>query len=238
MLCNTQAIVLKYTPYADAKVILHLFTREYGSVSYYVRIPSGSGRKRIMPLLRPLTVVEIVADHRPLRDIQRIKESRVLYHPTAPGVDPAANAVALLLTELWDRVLRSGQKDPELFDFLHDSIGELDEVRGSALASFHLKQMCLLSWRLGIMPDVGTYREGYVLDLSGGKFRPPGGNEEDSYRRASALLHFFLEDASPESTPLTREARNDMLDLLLLYFDVHYPGISTIRSPEILRTLF
>lgn len=238
MLTDTSAVVLKAVRYSDTNSIVHTYTERFGSTSYLVSRSSGRKSGGLRALFLPLSVVQITMDHRPNKDIQRVREATILHTPMRPSVDPVANAIALFVAELLDRILRSSDCDPQLFDFVTQEIRHIEGVDTQSLASFHLYFMAALSWRLGIMPDTEGYRHGDVLCCTEGKFRPPSGRQEAEQAEVSYHLYRLL--TMPRQEPLTidRHGRNSLLALLLRYFDHHFPGVSRLKSPSILQELF
>lgn len=238
MLTDTSAVVLKAVRYSDTNSIVHTYTEQFGSTSYLVSRSSGRKSGGLRALFLPLSVVQITTDHRPNKDIQRIKEATILHTPMRPSVDPVANAIALFVAELLDRILRSSDCDPQLFAFVTSEIRRMEEVDAQSMASFHLYFLGALSWRLGIMPDVEGYRKGDILCCEEGRFRPAIGRQESERSEVSYLLHKMLTMPRQETLVIDRNGRNKLLALLLQYFDHHFPGVSQLKSPRILQELF
>lgn len=240
MLYSTEAIVLKAIRYADTKAIVHTYTKDFGSVSYWIPVSTGNSMKKFRVMLRPLSLLELDTDHRSSLEIQRVKEVRIRYLPKSPSTDPISNAIALFLAEVWDHILRKEQPERSLFEFLEKTLVGLDDAPLPFLASYHLFHLSHLTSFLGIMPDASTYRERYGLDVTSGKFVPTKEllQKTDHIEESSATLYSLLTSETPEKLPLTREERNNLLALLLLYYEKSYPSLSTLKSPEVLQTLF
>ncbi|MDO4771847.1 DNA repair protein RecO [Porphyromonas sp.] len=238
MLTDTPAVVLKAVRYSDTNSIVHTYTEQFGSTSYLVSRSSGRKSGASRALFLPLSILQLTTDHRPNKDIQRIREATILHIPTRPSIDPVANAIALFIAELLDRILRAGERDPSLFQFISDEIRHMGHVDGQSLASFHLYFMGELSWRLGIMPDTEGYRQGDILCCNEGRFRPAMSRQEAELAEASYLFHQLLTVARREALSIGRDGRNKLLSLLLHYFDHHFPGIAHLKSPGVLQELF
>ena len=238
MLTDTSAVVLKAVRYSDTNSIVHTYTERFGSTSYLISRSSGHKSGGLRALFLPLSVVQITMDHRPNKDIQRIREASIVHTPMRPSVDPVANAIALFVAELLDRILRSSDCDPQLFAFVAEEIRRMEDIDARSMPSFHLYFLGALSWRLGIMPDVDGYRRGDVLSCEEGRFRPAIGRQETEYSEVSYLLHKLLTMPRQEILVIDRNGRNKLLALLLRYFDHHFPGVSRLKSPRILQELF
>ena len=62
MLTKTQAIVLHSLKYGETRLIVDMFTRSYGRLSFIVNIPKSSKAKVKKQLFQPLTLLEIEVD--------------------------------------------------------------------------------------------------------------------------------------------------------------------------------
>ncbi len=238
MLIDTPAIILKAVRYSDTNSIVHAYTEQFGSTSYLVSRATGRRSGGLRALFLPLSLLHLTTDHRQNREVQRVREAAILHAPIRPSIDPVANAVALFMAELLDKILRIGEADPTLFSFLAQEIRRIEGVEGAHLASFHLHFMVALSWRLGIMPDTEQYRDGFVLVAEEGRFRHPIDKSETEQADASSFLYRMLTMPEGESVTISRNTRNRLLTLLLSYFDHYFPGIAQMRSPGVLQTLF
>lgn len=238
MLIDTQAIVLKATRYSDTNSIVHTYTEQFGSTSYLVSRSSSRKSGGLRAMFLPLSIVNITTDHRPNKEIQRAKEVSILHLPTRPSVDPIANAIALFIAELLDKILRFIHFDSELFSFVAEEIRRMDSMDDRGMASFHLYFLGGLTWRLGIIPDTEDYRQGDILCCEEGRFRPPVGRHEAEWVEGAYYFHKILTTPSIESVEINRQGRNKTLKLILHYLDHHFSGLSQLKSPEVLQELF
>ena len=76
MLYKTQGIVLHSLPYKEVYTILHIYTKDFGRVSYMVARKRGKRSSVSQALFMPLSVLDLEVEHQNKRDIQRIKEER------------------------------------------------------------------------------------------------------------------------------------------------------------------
>lgn len=119
---KTSAIVLHTTRVSDRTSILHLYTRDYGRIPYYIY-----GGKRRSDLLLPLTLLQIEAVHLETREVQQLREMQVGYVASAVQDDICRRAEALFIAEVLFRTLNHPLSDPVLFDYLDDVIHQLNE---------------------------------------------------------------------------------------------------------------
>ena len=155
MLSTTDAIVLSLQPHSDTAHVLHAYTRAGGRVNYRVY---GLGRRHPIGLYTPLSLLHITADHSPSRP-PTLKEATPIGRPQAvTGAQPASlgiykQTVALFIGEVLYNVLRHPMQDEPMFDFLMETINELEQTEQPQ--NSHLSFLVGFAARLGfaINPD-------------------------------------------------------------------------------------
>lgn len=105
MLYKTQGIVLHSLPYKDVYTILHIYTKDFGRVSYMVARKRGKRSSVSQALFMPLSVLDLEVEHQNKRDIQRIKEVHLAFSASSFQLDPVKNVLALFLSEVLFRVV-------------------------------------------------------------------------------------------------------------------------------------
>ena len=239
MLVTTELIVLDAVRYSDTAAIVHTYSRDFGPLHLKVSRPSSRRRQGgARAFFSPLSLLEVTMDYRPKREVQTPLEARLEGCPGCVATDPGANAVALFLTELLFRLLRSEEPDKALFSLLRGEILSMDLLSSAELANFHLVLLTKMLPLLGVLPDLNGYREGYLLDFEEGRFYPPAGGHQRERIRVSGLFCRLMKEEAPLSVPLTREERGGLLDLLLGYLGTHFPSVQGLKSPAILPLLF
>ena len=150
MLTTTDAIVLSLQPHSDKAHLLHTYTRAGGRNNYMVY---GLGRKNAAGKYSPLSIVQITTDEKSIRTAQ------LTYTPKTLTSDPHKRTIALFLSEVLYHVLKHPMVDEPMFDFLVESIKELDslpyrEGQGVGPANFHLQFLVDFAAKLGFaMPE-------------------------------------------------------------------------------------
>lgn len=231
-------IALRTVKYSDRNSILTVFSRQEGRLAFLVPAGKGKEANRLRALLMPLGQFECVADLRPGRDIHNIKDVRPTSLP--PMGDPLRSTIALFITDLFTDIIKESMVDPQLFQFVEWSIKRLNDSKIKGIQNFHIWFLMHLARFLGIEPDWGSYREGAVFDLAEGVFR------------ASPPLHRnFLATAESEFVNTLRRInyrnldrfrfsrfdRNRVLDIILLYYRLHYPSLGVPTSLSVLRVM-
>jgi DNA repair protein RecO (recombination protein O) len=120
-----RAIVLRRIPYSETSWILHVFTREEGSMSLLAR----GARRSTSPLagtLEPLGLSELEVAAKPGRDLQTLSQAISLDPRTGLRKDLAASAAGLVCAETVLRLAREPGEHRGVFDALETAISDLD----------------------------------------------------------------------------------------------------------------
>ena len=238
MQANTAGIILHTTKFSDSATIATVFTREFGRVSYMLYGVNKKKSGNRAALLQPLSLVELVVKHAPGKDIQYIKEMRLEHQFTGIPFDSVKNSLALFLAEILFKTLRQTEPDDVLFQFLENSILQLDSSH-DGIANFHLVFLQKLSRYLGFEPN--TEESGKYFDLMNGVFL----NEKPLH------VHFLLPEvtvsfsalletdyATMHKLALTRENRSILLRGLIEYYRLHITEFHNLHSLAVLQSLF
>jgi DNA repair protein RecO (recombination protein O) len=240
MFYKTRAIVLGSVKYSDNNLLLHAFTEETGRTTYVI---NGIKSKRCVAkpaLLAPLSIVEIETEHNPKRDIQRIRESKIIFSSYGISADPVRNSIVHLLAEVLRHCLCETERNDILFEFLLKSIEKLDKTE-SGVANFHLVFLLKLSAYLGFYPNADNRAANTYFDQMNGCFF----TEKPMHKHFlpigdSALLRTFLSINydTLHTFACPRSQKNALLQHLLDYYRLHLAHFGEIRSAEVLKVLF
>ena len=192
MLTTTDAIVLSLQPHSDKAHVLHAYTRAGGRINYMVY---GLGKKKSAGTYSPLSIVQITTDNKSIRTAQ------LSYVPTSITTDPYKRTIALFLSEVLYSVLRHPMMDEPMFDFLVESIKELDKA--NELPNFHLQFLIDFAAKLGFAIPEGN-------PLAHSSTHPLTRKERQAALRA--LCDYFEEHVETWQSPRS-------LDVLMEVFD-------------------
>lgn len=235
---KTTGIVLHTTKFNDASSIVCIYTKNFGRVSYIVY---GVGKKKSVvrsSFLHPLTLVELEVNHVAGRDIQQIKEIRILHPFNSIPMNPTKNALAMFLSEVLFKSLRQPEPDEILFLFLENSIQQLD-CSYEGVQNFHLVFLQKLTRYLGF--EANREVNGRYFDLMNGIFQAE--KPAHSHFLMPEGTNLFLNLLETEYNTmnqlvLTRDNRTELLKCLLEYYRLHIPEFHNLYSLAILQSLF
>lgn len=235
---TTRAVVLRTVKYSDTSVVLRAYTERFGLRAYIVRI-GGKGASRLAAL-QPLSRVELVAPEAGEHGMRTVRDLRVDRPYTRVQREPRRGILLLFAQEVLDRTLREEAADPQMYDFVRETLESLDTDPDTAHQP--LRMLVGLAKRLGFFPGLPEEGEDR-FDLREGYFFHGDAPHEFCMEPASAALFARLimqeEGILPEGGPHGSSAavRRRTMDDLLLYFRFHVEGFGELRSLDVLRTV-
>ncbi len=240
MLQKSKGIILHQVKYSDSGIIAQAYTREFGRQAILVRGLRSKKTGRHNALFQPLSILDLVYYYKESRSVQVLKECSVAYSPSDIYADIKKSSVAVFLGELLSSVLKEETHHFELFDYIENSIRYFDNSR-QGYSNFHIAFLTGLSSYLGFEPQTRTDPENKYFDLLNGTFvplPPPHSNYTDKYISEVLAGFFSTTFDKMSSIPLTGNLRNEVLETIVRYFNIHLPGLKKINSLEVLKEIF
>nr|WP_319400905.1 DNA repair protein RecO [uncultured Carboxylicivirga sp.] len=239
MIVNTKGIVLDHIKYKESSIIVNIYTQMFGRQSYVVNRVRSTKNKGNTVLLQPLSLIDMQVYHRPKADLQRIKEFKLLHPLSSIPFDQTKRAIAFFLTEIMSKVLREEEANVDLFKFIFHGIEVFDTGTDGAY-NFHLFFLFHLSRFLGFGPRHNEDNDA-VFDLLNGRFvsyEPTHGYFIKGMVMNQFQKLFQLDINALGELRMNAETRSELLEVLLRYYELQLEGLGTIKSFEILQTLF
>lgn len=240
MQTKTQAIVLHALKYGETRMIVDLFTKTHGRLSFMVSIPKTSKARIKKQLFQPLTLLEVETDIRPKAQLQKMTDVRLASPFTTIPFHPHKLAITLFVAEFLYYALRSEQRNETLFDYITSSIQWLDS-QTDRFANFHLVFLMRLSRFLGFYPNLDDYQAGDYFDLRESVFctTPPPHHDFLHPEEADKLqLMMRMDYPTMHLFRLSHQERNRLLEVAITYYRLHLPNFPEMKSLGVLRELF
>ena len=240
MLTQTQAIVLHSLKYGESRLIVDMFTRSHGRLSFILSLPKTAKAKVKKQYLQPLTLLEIEADVRPKLQLQKLREARLTTAYTSIPFEPEKLSIGIFAAEFLYYALRGEQQNEPLFDYIANSMAWLDG-QPSRYANFHLVFLMRLSRFLGFYPNLEHYRSGDYFDLRESTFCavPPVHRDFLHPQEAEKVqLMMRMDYPTMRLYRMTRHERNRLLEVALTYYRLHLPDFPELKSVSVLREIY
>jgi DNA repair protein RecO (recombination protein O) len=239
ILHNTRGIVLRSLKYSESSLIVKIYTEAFGLQSYLIK--GASGRKaRLKPVFfQPLNLLDLVVYRKEKVSLQTIREARFAsIYMTVPQ-DIRKSSVILFLDEVLNRALGEEESNQDLFGFLWNSLLMLDTTQDN-VSHFHLLFLVKLTRYLGFFPRSNHSGANPFFNLTEGFFQPVFNAHEFCLdERMSTILAVLMKHPldHPRVEGITVQERDEMLEKLIRYYQLHLPGFHGIRSHDILRSV-
>ncbi len=235
-----RAIVIDVVKHSDKNNVVTLYTQTRGRVSFISPAGSGKSARTRNARLMPLSVIDTEIRFNPERELQMLG-------PVSPAriwsniyFNPIKSSIALFLTEFLNRFLRATAPDDILFRYIEESLAVLDKVT-DGLGNFHITFLVGLLRVAGIEPDLSDIAPGDWLDMREGTVvanRPPHNDflppEFTQFLPALSRINY----RTMRVFRFSGQQRRELLDTLLRYYAIHYPGVASLKSLRVLTEVF
>ena len=240
MLVKTEAIVLHSFKYGESRLIVDMFTKEMGRMSFIVPLPKTPKSRLKKQYFQPMTLLEVECDVRQRVQLQKLKDARLLMVYASIPFSPEKLALSLFIAEFLYHALRSEQQNTALFSYVCDSIQWLDTVE-AGFANFHLTFLMRMSRFLGFYPNLDDYVEGCVFDMRAATFSLQVPTHRDFLQPHEAqMIHLLMrmDFATMHLFRFSHHERNRIVDVLLHYYRLHIPQFPELKSLSVLQELW
>lgn len=235
MYISTKAIVLSTIKYQEKSLIVHCYTEQQGLQRFFVPSAFSSSKKRQKAAyFLPLTLLEVDVNFKNKGALEHFKSIRIHEPYISIHGNIHKNAIALFLAEMLTNCLKEGEADTELYHFLETALLWLDHH--DIVANFHIITLLKLTKYLGFAPSKDY--SGNHFDLNNGVFTLSAresslGTDESNLLKKGLKLTY--ED---EKNYLTGNERQQILSLLLKYYQVHLDNFKAPQSISVFKELF
>ena len=235
---STKAIVVSSLRYSDSSLIVKLYTKQFGLVSYLVRgiLKSKKGKLKAA-YFQPLTLLNIITNYQEKKGLQTIREAQVTNVYSTLHSDIVKQSLVMFLSEVISSSIQEEESNDLLYDYLENSFLWLDSHDN--ISNFHLLFLLNLSKFLGFYPDSTNDRlqgfhlvEGVYTDQLHEKDVIKG----KDFFQFKKLLGINFDTL--ETINFSKSERGDLLRMLIRYFELHLGGFRTPKSLEVLETVF
>lgn len=232
---KARGIVLHSMKYGERKLIIHIFTAQYGRRSYITKLSANNNGRG---LYQPLFILDFDA-WAGRGELHNIEQPQMAFCLGDLPFDIVKSTIALFLSELLYRLIKEGEPDPGLYRFVEESVAELDGM-GEGVANFHLWFLVRLTEYMGYAPR-DNYEEGYSLDYRNGTYTSEPPLHTLVMPPAEATLFHTLNGCLADELAgigLAREQRVSMLERLTDLYGFHTDAIYSVNSLRILSEIF
>lgn len=234
---KSRGIVLQSIKYNDTSLITKIFTEEYGLQSYFIRGSYNKKSKFRPAFFQPMSIINFVVAKNSNKKLSYISEISVGYVYQNIPINIKKSTIVMYMSELLSKTLVEHDKNIEFFSFLYKSLLWLD-LSSEKFADFSLYFTIELTRFLGFYPKSNTLVNEAYFDLMEGVYKKMIPNHPYYLTKESSLiLDNFCKTKLEELSTLKVEnrQRRNLLDEMVTYYKLHFPGFKGIQSYEVLR---
>jgi len=238
MVTSTSAIVLSKIRYKDNDIIVKLFTKEYGAISFIVKGSQNSKKNKIKYVyFQELTILEIQFNYNSKRDLQYIKDIEIKHSYTSSHTDLVKVSVIMFLSEVLSNVITHQKRDIQLYNYIEESLIWYDINKSNTY--FHMIFLIELTRYLGFYPDMLSNNFKY-FNLEGGSYEK---SKTSEYSITGDSLNLFNQilgikfDSNPLPA-LNSKDKMEIINIILTYYKLHINNFKPIKSLEIVKNIF
>ncbi|HEX5742934.1 MAG TPA: DNA repair protein RecO [Flavobacteriaceae bacterium] len=237
MIVSTKAIVIHTFKFGDTSLIVKLYTQTDGIKSYLIKGAFSHKSKFKAAYFQPLNLLDIEASHNNRGTLNSLKEVRVHYHYQTIPTNIVKQTILIFLAEILNSSLVEAENQETLFEYLITALTWLDTH--DKTSNFHLLFLLNLSKYLGFYPETKMNGANF-FDLSEGKFSNNLTIGEvinnDDLKLFKSLLGTNFD--SIEQLKLNSQIRQQLLNILIHYYEIHISGFKKPKSLPILKSIF
>lgn len=240
MLHTTAGIVLHSFKYSDTSLIARILTRDMGLQSYLVPGVRKNKSRIKANLFQPFSLVEMVAYHKEVSGLQRIKEIRSPHPLPNIAGDIRKSALAMFLSEMMLNAFKHQEPQSQAFEFIYNAIIRLDLLEEN-LAVFHVIFLLQLSKFLGFAPANDFNESKPFFNLREGIFQS-GADMAGIVLPQDESKYFYLLSQTSLSGNLGIKVPAHLKKALLTntidFYRMHMEGFREIKSLQVLDAVF
>jgi DNA repair protein RecO (recombination protein O) len=233
MIVSTQGIVLQTTKYSDNSLIVKIFTRKSGVVSFIIKNAFSKKSKQPASFFAPLTILDIVYNEVYTEKLTFLKEVSIAHPFHAIHADIKKNSILLFYQEILMKLLfQATAPDEPLFIFLVERLLKLDAVPVLP-PDFHIIFLVQLVQQLGYAPEMNFSLHTPYFSIEDSNF---GSFYIDSpcYLSKEASFYLYLILKNENNAIPDKATRMELLNGMILYLMKYHKQIKEIESVGIL----
>jgi DNA repair protein RecO (recombination protein O) len=225
MLKKTAGIVLNSIKFKETSIIVKIFTRELGLKSYLVNGVRTQSKTNKIAHYQPLTILDLIVYEKINTGLNRIAEARLLRNHQLISFEFTRIGIALFVTEVISKSIYENYQNESLFDFLENSIEELNHP-ASKLDIFPLAFLTELAGFLGFAPNTA---QGYLDESRSQPFT------QEEIKEARSFLEELMVKVYSCDKKINLMLRRKLLDHLLDFYSEHLENPGIWKSMTVLR---
>lgn len=236
---TTQAIIVNHIRYGENGLIIKALSEDVGLTSFFLNRFHSKGHNKYPFLFSPLSLVEIVSKTKSSASTMATVVNVELSYPykRIPH-DYMRSATCVFMAELLNKTMLFETSGNQIFQFVNACARSLDEYKTTPTC-FPIYFGFKLASLLGFAPEI-TENADYFHMEKGIFTQNPIDEPYLLDKNLSRLLKDILNSDVESIVHLNSNPadRHELLDKMLIYYQLHIPESKEIMSAEIIREVF
>ncbi len=209
-------------------MIARIYTSQFGLKNYIINNVRSSKPRYPVSYFQPMTLLDMVVYNKNHADINRIAEIKCWHPYKSIPYNVIKSSVALFMTEILYKTLREEETNPELYDFIEESLLFYDNMERNFM-NFHLQFLFKYARYQGIEPvkisDMVHEIESnnYLVSLPKSDFRK---------------IDQLIEAPYNSNNTLSNQLRRKLLTMIVLFYQIHFEHLKELKSFKVLMEIF
>ena len=238
MIISTKAVILSKLKYKDQDLIVRAYTASNGVVSFLVKGAFSSKKTKIKPAyFQSLSLLNLEIDYKNSRDLHYIKNVSLQQVYSTLHTDILKSTCVIFLAEILTMVLKEEAPNEDLFNYIEAALLWFDTIDCNSI--FHHQFLIGLTKYVGFYPELSNPTLPF-FNLEAGLYQA---KSTGRYCISGSKLILFNSILGMEFDSYTSESMNsaqkqELLNMILLYFKLHLQGFKSPKSLVILNQVF
>lgn len=229
MLVKTEGIVLHSMKYSESSVISHIYTKDYGVVSFIMN--NVRGKRSKAAYFQPFAHIAIEA-YKKDGTLSRIKEIKFASVFVNLYSDIAKSSITQFLGEFLYKLIHSEETHIELYTFILTQIQLLDTSIN--VSDFHIRFLIELMEYFGIAAENNYSIEKPYFNIQAACFETESGFNFVGLDE-SRFIHFLL---SKTKCTMNKNEKALVIAHIINYYRTHLHDFGQLKSLEVLKAIF
>ena len=236
MYISTQGITLQTTKYSDTSLIVKIFTRKNGVVSFIIKNAFSKKSKQPAAYFAPLTILDLIYNETYNEKLTFLKEVSIAHPFHVIHHNIRKNSILIFYQELLMKLLyHANAPDEPLFDFIKEHLLKL-ETTPELTPDFHIVFLIQLIQQLGYAPTLNFSLQTPYFSIEDSNFGTAF-LEAPFFLSKEASFYLFTILKNRNHTIPDKKIRLELLNGMILYLMQHNKQIKEIESVAILSEL-
>jgi DNA repair protein RecO (recombination protein O) len=234
---KTRGIFLHAVKYSETSLIATIYTENFGRQAFIINGIRSKNSSVKASVFQPLYLLDLEIYYKPGKEIQRLKNARIINPYSSIPFDIRKSTQALFLAEVLYKCLREEESNAGLFEFVYHALAFLD-LSESGVGNFHIWFLFKLTQFLGIYPNQENSAISNFFDLQSALFvsHEPLHNQFADKQTTVLFTRLFDADLSSlEKLDYSHHERRQVLEKLLEFYKIHFDNFGEIRSLTVLK---